>query len=439
MHTRRTLPLISALVLSSSLAFAQSDVPPVAPEAPVDQAPVPEAPPPAPMAPTPPPPPPVVAPSAVPMGASIATSTAIAPSQSSFKIEAPNGSSVKLGVLLQPQYQMQGSTSLSGYAQNLYIRRTRFLIGGTLFGVIDYFMETDYPNLFLASNSTNATTGAVTSVKATPGNNIQDAFVTVHPWGDVFKVDSGYMLPPMAHNAVQGAGTLYSWDYFSNSFLSTANTDLGSSASPVGRDAGAELRGLVVGGLVEYRLGLFQGLRNAPTATDVGSRNFFRVTGRLQINLLDPETGFFYAGTYLGAKKIFSLGGAFDIQGTYHYYAGDVFVDLPTGPGVFTGQVNFVYKNGGTDIPALPKQMAVMSEIGYNFAGARVSPILRIEENWNKSNPAMTTTIGRYGGGIGWWPYGHNSNLKLFYTMVRETGEVHALNQVNLQWQVYFY
>src|SRR6185312_5604077 len=82
MHTRRTLPLISALVLSSSLAFAQSDVPPVAPEAPVDQAPVPEAPPPAPMAPAPapvivsPPPPPAAPPT-----------TLIATSQSGFKIE----------------------------------------------------------------------------------------------------------------------------------------------------------------------------------------------------------------------------------------------------------------------------------------------------------------------------------------------------------------
>jgi hypothetical protein len=304
--------------------------------------------------------------------------------------------------------------------------------------MVDYFFETDYPNLFLATNETNATTMVTTTAKGTPGMNIQDAFATAHPFGDVAKLDVGYMLPPLAHNAIQGAGTLYSWDYFSNSFLSTANTLLGSSASPVGRDTGAQLRGLVLDGHIEYRVGLFQGLRHAPANGNVSSNNFFRASGRLQFNLLDPETGYFYAGTYLGAKKILSIGGAFDIQGTYHYYAGDIFADLPTGGGVFTGQVNFVYMNGGADV-ALPKQMAVMGEVGYNIAGARVSPIVRVEENWNKSNPAMTTTVGRYGGGIGWWPYGHNTNLKLFYTMVRETGEVHALNQVNLQWQVYFF
>jgi hypothetical protein len=434
MHTRRTLPLISALILSSSVAFAQSDVPPAAPEAPVDQAPPvevppPPPPPPAPMAPAP------VPPAAVPMSASIAASTAIAPSQSSFKIETPNGSSIKIGLLLQPQFQMAGTNNAeTGYAYNLYIRRTRVLVGGTLFGAIDYFFETDYPNLFLAGNNYNAEMGAAVFTKATPGLNIQDAFATAHPFGDLVKLDVGYMLPPLAHNAVQGAGTLYSWDYFTNSFNSTAGTVLGSTASPVGRDTGAQLRGLVLDGHLEYRVGLFQGFRHPAANGDVAGNNFFRAAGRLQINLLDPETGFFYAGTYLGAKRVLSLGGSFDIQGSYHYYAGDIFADLPAGPGVFTAQVNFVYMNGGADIPGLVKQKAVMGEIGYNIAGARVSPILRAEKLWND-----TTDPGRYSGGVGWWPYGHNSNLKLFFTQQRTTGETRALNQVNLQWQVYFF
>ena len=35
----------------------------------------------------------------------------------------------------------------------------------------------------------------------------------------MIKIDAGYMLPPMAHNAVQSAASLYSWDYFAFSFL----------------------------------------------------------------------------------------------------------------------------------------------------------------------------------------------------------------------------
>src|SRR5205807_277870 len=118
--------------------------------------------------------------------------------------------------------------------------------------------------------------------------------------------------------------SLLSWDYFAYTFQH--NAVFGSAASPVGRDAGAELRGLLMDGHIEYRAGLFQGRRNvqipppaaagapAVTVDRVGSRNSFRVTGRLQLNLLDPETGFFYGGTYLGAKKILSVGGSYDYQ-----------------------------------------------------------------------------------------------------------------------------
>ena len=64
----------------------------------------------------------------------------------------------------------------------------------------------------------------------------------------------------------------------------------------------------------------------------------FRAAGRVQVNLMDPETGFFYAGTYLGTKKILSIGASFDFQDAqdqtaYKYFAGDVFVDHAVRPG----------------------------------------------------------------------------------------------------------
>ncbi|HXU60066.1 MAG TPA: hypothetical protein VN962_00095 [Polyangia bacterium] len=435
MHTHRRLStflLASAtVVMSSASAFAQVDAPP-AETAPID-VPPPPPPPPPPVEVAPPPP---VPPAAVPMATSVAASTAIAPSQSPFKIETPNGSSIKLGLLLQPQFQMSSSTALDGHAYNLYLRRTRILLGGTLFGAIEYFVETDSPNLMLASS---------TGAKGTPGVAIQDAFATAKPFGDVFKVDVGYMLPPLAHNAVQGAGTLLGWDYFANSFLTSAAPFFGAAASTVGRDTGVQLRGLVLDGHLEYRAGLFQGIRNPPAedanmmATSVPARNFFRFAARVQVNLLDPETGFFYAGTYLGAKRILSIGGSVDIQDSYRYFAGDVFADLPAGPGVFTGQVNVAYWNG-TYVTTPPKATAIMAEVGYNVAGLRISPILRFEDRLISSTAVNPSThVETFGGGVGWWPYGHASNLKLFFMQTRETNEAHAANQVNLQWQVYFF
>ena len=368
------------------------------------------------------------------------------PPSVSFKSEASTGNTIKVGLLVQPQFQMLGSNTLDGNAYNLYIRRTRLLVAGTLFGQFEYFFDTDYPNLFLATSEAPTATANATTTKATPGMNIQDAFITWKPMGDMIKIDAGYMLPPMAHNAVQGAGTLYSWDYFAFSFLSTANTLLGSTASPVGRDAGVQFRGLWLDGHIDLRLGLFQGLRATDqpaamgmTATEVGSNNFFRATGRLQINLLDAEPGYFYAGTYLGKKKILSLGITGDTQKSYHYYGGDVFVDMPLGPGIFTAQVDVVHMTGGTFIPGLAKQTALMSEIGYNFDGFHISPIFRFEQLWGGTNGTTTSANQtRAGGGLAFWPYGHNTNLKAFYMHDAVAGSPHAANQINVQWQLYF-
>jgi len=123
------------------------------------------------MAPTPPPP----------------AESYVPPAQAAFKVETPNKSTIKLGLLVQPQFQSSQprfgtpASAANGWGNNLYIRRTRVLIGGTLFGAFDYFFDTDFPNLFLGQNvTTTDAVGVMTTnvVKNTPGLNIQDAFIT---------------------------------------------------------------------------------------------------------------------------------------------------------------------------------------------------------------------------------------------------------------------
>jgi hypothetical protein len=407
----------------TSEAFAQNAPPPNPAEAP----PPPPPPPPPPEAPPPPmaPPPAAAAPGLVP------------PSQPPFKMETPNTSTVRVGFLLQPQFQaLNANSALDSYAINLYVRRVRFLLGGTLFGMFDYFFDTDFPNLFLP-NVANPVAGGP-ALKNTPGMNVQDAFITWRAMGDMLKIDAGYMLPPLSHNSVQGATTLYSWDYFSYTFAwqqPAAGNVFGAAGNPVGRDTGFQLRGLVVDGHLEYRLGLFQGFRDGATPTDVGARNFFRLTGRVQVNLFDPEPGFFYAGTYLGAKRILSIGGAFDIQNDYRYFDGDAFVDLPLGPGVVTGQLDVAHWNGHGFIP-VPEQTALSFEGGYRFAGFELSPIVRVEHLFV---PGADNDQTQAGIGGAWWPFGHNTNVKAFYTRIQTQGAVKGQNQFNVQWQLYFF
>jgi hypothetical protein len=355
---------------------------------------------------------------------------------------------LKIGLLVQPQYQILGDYALSGQAQDLYVRRARFIAGGTLFGVIDYFFDTDYPDLFLSRAAVGSD-----SVKYTPSMNIQDVFLTARPFGERIMLDAGYFLPPMAHNALQSAATLFGWDYFRYTFQHDqafgSPQNLTPPTTPAGRDTGVQLRGLVLGGHLEYRVGLFQGLRGAKTTSATGSQNDFRVASRVQFNLLDAETGFFYAGTYLGRKRVVSIGASYDFQNSftkdYLYLAGDLFVDLPVGPGVVTAQVNVAHWNGhnfisGQNGVVLQDQTAVMAEAGFTFFAARLSPMVRFERLEGPQLPRQD----RYGGGLAFWPFGHNSNLKAEYTRIVQQSSpgappYHSANQFNLQWQVYFF
>ena len=407
----------------------------------------------------PPAPPPAAAPSA-----DEGPYVPFAPTPSPMRI-GNSSTGMQFGILAQPQFEMVGAPDADLTTKNIFLRRLRFIVGGTLFNTIEFFMQTDWPDLFKLDP-----VGTMVFDKNAPGMNIQDAFVTwkllaplgerVTRWADI-KIDAGFMLPPVSHNSLESAAKLYGADYFANSFrrnlFSIADPFRNSGESPVGRDAGVQLRALFVNGHIEVRFGAFQGRRDgavpasAPNMAVTGGINAPRFAGRLQINVLDPEPGFFYQGTYLGAKKVLSLGFFYDFQKQYKYFGGDVFVDLPVGPGVFTLQANAVQWDGGGYI-TLPKAKALMGQVGYLIAPARLSPIVQFErlEGPLIEDPAMPGTgvmihdpnnpsEDRYGGGLAFWPYGFNSNVKLYFLRVHRNPAVHDYNQINVQWQVYVY
>ena len=352
---------------------------------------------------------------------------AAAPPQ--LKLDAGNGTTIRFGVLWQGQFEAKGNSSNDDLARNLYLRRFALLIGGTVLKDFEYFFDSDFADLFKAPTGDQ-------SLKNGPVFQTKDAFATYRVLDDKLKVDGGLMLPPGTHNFLQGAGSLNGWDFFLNTYR--FGNSFGSVNNPYGRDVGVQLRGLVLDGLVEYRAGVFQGKRNPPT-NGAASRNAFRYAGRVQLNFLDPETNYFYGGTYLGTKKVFSVGASADFQqggdGSYRAFGGDALLDVPVGPGEVTAQVDVLHRNGGSRVK-IPKQTAFMAEAGYRFDAIKLSPIARFERRWGDEAAGRETDVG---GGLAFWPYGHNSNLKAFYTRLIPDSPVEAYDQFNLQWQVYFY
>lgn len=355
-----------------------------------------------------------------------------APTQ--LKLELPNGNSIRFGLLWQLQYEAKGNPANKDLSHNLFIRRFALLVGGTVLHDFEYFWDSDFADLLKSQGDDGFKNG--------PGISTKDAFVTYKGLGDAFKIEGGLFIAPHAHNTLQGGASLYSWDFFFNTFRHAAV--FGSTGNTYGRDLGLQARGLVADGLLEYRAGIFQGKRGAPVAgppPEPGSKSFFRVAARLQLNLLDPETGFFYAGSYLGAKKILSFGAFADFQpgvddgDGYYSWGVDGFLDLPIGEDGITAQVNLVDRNGG-DLVALPQQTFVGGELGYRIGAISLSPIARAEHRFAPGEALDETDVGV---GLAWWPYAHNANLKAFYTRVIPSQSDLGYDQLNVQWQLTFY
>src|SRR2546425_5597714 len=147
---------------------------------------------------------------------------AIAHAQAVIKVN--ENISIRFGTLIQAWGDAAQSATTNGYAQNLFMRRMRILIGGTLTPTISFFFQTDNPNLGKAPKALGS--GFIT----------QDAFLEWKPLGatnNSFILDAGLMLPPLCRNCLESAATLLSLDYGSYSFTESAATQ-----SSVGRDTG---------------------------------------------------------------------------------------------------------------------------------------------------------------------------------------------------------
>jgi hypothetical protein len=337
------------------------------------------------------------------------------PAMAQIVVKANDDVNIKLGVLGQFQADTITIPNSDSNTNNLFIRRLRLIFGGQVAKNVSFFIETDAPNL-------GKTLPAGKNIQ--PSVILQDAYASVKV-ADAFTLDAGLMFVPFSRNSLQSAGTLLPIDYGTNTFNASAPTQ-----SATGRDTGFQARGYFVQNRLEYRVGAFQGFR------DAGSDNAFRYAGRVQFNVLQPETGFFYTGTYLGAKKILAVGAAFDAQKDYHAYDADAFADYPIGPGAITGQFDYNHFDGGDTLKTLAKQNDVLLEVGYLIKAAKLTPVLQLVHR-DLSN-GSTGDETRTGIGASYWWSGHNTNVKALYTHIAPSG-LDKQHEFTVQLQIFYF
>jgi hypothetical protein len=328
---------------------------------------------------------------------------------------ADGSSSVKLGLLGQIQGQDIDTPDGTQSSMDLYIRRLR-LIGQFKVGdKLSVFVDTDDPNLGKgnADNSKNVNTSMY----------IQD-FVVTYAFAHGFQLDGGEILLAQSYNHNTSAAQLMPLDYGPFTF-----TETGVIQGNVGRDYGAQARGYLANDHLEYRLGVFQGNRGKNEV------NAFRYAGRLSLWVFGAQTGLFYRGTSLGKVQSLEIGGSFDRQKQYSTYSGDFFWDQPVGNGDgITLQFDYTKWDGGSFLPDIPKQSTTLAEAGYYFGAIKTQPFFQYSaENFERhSHPDQKRTTF----GLGFFPSGHNSDVKFAYTRLQGTGQIRR-NQYQLQYQIW--
>ncbi|HYM59385.1 MAG TPA: hypothetical protein VEZ11_00685 [Thermoanaerobaculia bacterium] len=323
----------------------------------------------------------------------------------------------KFGLLLQAWADEQQDAVSRAYAQNLFVRRIRFLVAGQVAPNVTFFYETDNPNLGKAPKALGT------------GFTTQDAYLEWKPTGSPeFMVDAGLILVPWCRNCLQSAPTHLTLDYGAFSFLQSAPTQ-----SSVGRDTGFQAKGYLDNGRLEYRVGIFQGIRQA------GSRNAFRAAGRVQYEFWDTEQVPFYPGTYLGKKKVLAIGGGFDHQQNFKAWALDGFLEKPlANKDSVTCQLDWLVYDGSTTFTAIPKQSDVLAEAGYYITSYKIQPFVRYEDQSFAATANKSKNQQRYQAGLTWYPWGYNYNIRGAFTRVSpKVGN--TTNEWTVQMQFFYF
>ncbi|HBA89564.1 MAG TPA: porin [Geobacter sp.] len=203
------------------------------------------------------------------------------------------------------------------------------------------------------------------------------------------------------------------------------------------RDTGVAVWGNLFDDMFQYRLDAMEGRKAVSGETAPGSN--FRYSARAHVTLLDPENDYGYKGTYLGKKKIATVGAAYQFEPDVAYgdtatrtdkkdykaWTVDGFVEYPiAGVGTVTASAAYedvdldgAYEGANPD----PGTIGINGEKnGYYVKGGYMLPNLPLQffvryERWRFAslNGIFDQRIDWYGGGVNY--YLRDQNLKLTF------------------------
>ena len=200
------------------------------------------------------------------------------------------------------------------------------------------------------------------------------------------------------------------------------------------RDDGVAVWGNLFGDRIQYRADAMEG-RQAAAGT-VAPASSLRYSARAHVTLLEPENTYGYRGTYLGQKKVLTLGAAYQLENDVTYvnpatqlgsedYKGwtvDGFFEYPLGGGAVTASAAYEKIDlGGAYAGALPDSGAVglfgekngwYAKGGFLLPGAPLQLFGRYEKwSFAQLNNVYDQRVDWYGVGANYYVWGQNLKL----------------------------
>jgi hypothetical protein len=174
------------------------------------------------------------------------------------------------------------------------------------------------------------------------------------------------------------------------------------------RDMGFGARGYFLADHLQYRIGAFQGERNAE------GENSFRTAAYLQYDFFEPEKGYTYVGTALSKKKILAVDVGGDTQSSYRSYSANVSSDTPVRRGDEVGlNLQYLHFDGRKMFTTIADQNNFLAEAAYYVHKAKIQPFGRFETQDFVASVNRIKDINRYGGGVNYYVRGQNLKLTL--------------------------
>lgn len=178
---------------------------------------------------------------------------------------------------------------------NFNFRRNRLALMGKYGDMLSLYVQTEF------TEDQNISTLGVASANQGTEFQLLDA-VMRFKLHDSFRVNAGKFKYNLSRENLEACEMPLTLDR--SLFVRTAYTTT--------RDTGVAVWGNLFNDIFQYRVDAMEG-RKAVSGDTAPSSNF-RYSVRGHVSLLDPENDYGYKGTYLGKKKVLTIGGAYQFE-----------------------------------------------------------------------------------------------------------------------------